>query len=1158
MASKPLRLWRDLALLPVTALAFYTSQNGRVYLLSGEDNVLSIRDTTSEDRVLCCSLKIFEAQSIHGFHLSTPPSLDPSFDSKQSILSQEGSLLVWGGQSISVVSCAVLEDAIQGSLMLLDSCICTETKAPDWIYDGLISPFDFSKGVLILAHNEVLPLSLTPDSTVVLGTVFSISRPILYSANLCWISPKKVLVAGGTVFGEILVWNYRIEDDNCNSPSGELLHVFTGHEGSIFGVQISDEFVGPDADSKPVRLLVSCSDDRTIRVWKILDRGNLQSSLPLVVDGDISTNTLSTLHQARETGFGDAPAALAKKGESPLSMAMGHLSRIWHVKFPSSALVSSPEKFVLPVYSFGEDTTVQLWHFETTWASLLSETSLYERPTTLKYVTSYANHDGKHLWAATLLDDGPLPQIATGGADGKISIIEKGSSHEGVCNGIHMDVMVLKDTPPGNDAKDADGLRQYTFITDNCLVATTKSGKLTAGKFNHDKFGTGAVWVEIDTDQDTTNNLRSCTTMTSPGTGYAMLGTSRGHIYIYSQTKGLQKLVTLSGKIMQLISLKGDGNEPVIQVLVTVFNSSETNIITIDFETGSIVSGFVLTGVDERFIVTAAALVGDFLVVGSRSGFLSIISTVDNKYKLMLEIPPRAFDAVTCITALPGHKSTGLPCFLTTGRDGKYRIYQISTATATTSLFHEASLPFGPVIQTAWFSSQSSELIICGFRSTKLVVWNESKREQIASVECGGAHRVFAHTTSADPNHLRVAFTKASKVYVHSQLKPAFRSLKKGVHGREIRTVAPCGRYLASGSEDTTIRIWEYVNSDGPGRGSLNCVAQLSTHVSGLQSLRWIADEWLLSSSGNEEFFIWRIRKLDAKISGLAAVFQGQLPDKSRDGDLRIMDFDVHVVSTADADSPEFRIHMAFSNSELKTYAYSPKNGFKLLVSGQFTGACLLQIRELKGRGEGSNSLPPLLTASTDGHLALWETASGSDEVSEEPSKYELTLATSAHQNSPKAFDVRYFETPDMGHGYLVVTGGDDNAVGIVRYMSTASGPTSNPSIGAVRAPSYHVTGKFAIRKAHAAAINGLAIGTCGSTAGDDTCVFVTASNDQRAKFWRITGIQSGGVGVDLLHDVYSGVADAGSVEELDDGRGFVISGVGMEVWAVMERKEGS
>ncbi|KAL1898970.1 WD repeat-containing protein 6 [Ceratocystis pirilliformis] len=1152
------RLRRHLALLPVTALAFYTAQhNGRIYVLAAEDNVLNVYESRPRDAASapCCALKVFDAQAIHGIHIGTATTSETN---PESVLAP---ILIWGGQSVTLIPSLMLEDAIANGRMLLDTCLLVETKSPDWIYDGLISPFDPSQGLLVLAHNEVLPVTLAANHSIVLGSIFSISRPILYSANLCWTAPTTVLVAAGTVFGEILVWNYHIADAHSTKPAtAELLHVCTGHEGSIFGVQISSEFTGTDPTSRPLRLLASCSDDRTIRVWDISERASspARTSTASAAEPLSSSNTISALHQPRETGFGDAPGALANEGESPLAMAMGHLSRIWHVKFPSTPLVSSADKFVLPVYSFGEDTTVQLWHFESTWAALLNETSASKPPSTLKHIASYANHDGKHLWSAALLGDSPLPQIATGGADGKISIIEQGNSREADCSGNHMDVMVLQDASPNSGSKDSDGLRQYTFVTDDCLVATTKSGKLTTGTFSQGELDTAAVWVDVATDQDTSDNLRSCTTMTSLGTGHAVLGTSGGHIYVYSLGKGLQKLATLSGKIMQLICLNTGARNSAIQVLVTVFNSPETKILTIDVDAGSIASELILQGIDERFIVTAASFVGDFLVVGSRSGFLSVLCTTNNnnyQYKLVSEIPPRAFDAVACITALPGHKAAESPCFLTTGRDGKYRIYRISAVTGMASLFHEVSLPFGPVVETAWFSSESLDLIICGFRSTRLVVWNESKREQIASVECGGAHRVFAHTASADPNRLRVAFTKASKVYVHSQLKPAFRSLKKGVHGREIRSVAPCGRYLASGSEDTTIRIWEYIGDKTVGRGSMSCVAQLSMHVSGLQSLRWLANEWLFSSSGNEEFFVWRIRKLDAKISGLAAMFQGQLPDKSRDGDLRITDIDVRVISMADVDNPEFRIHMAFSNSELKTYAYSPSSGFRLLASGNFTGACLLQIRGLEkaGAGVGDDVLPPVLTASTDGHLALWEVSRRCDsDVSSGVEKYEMTLATTTHQNSPKAFDINYFETPDGAHGYLVVTGGDDNAIGIVRYVSSTLGSSTAPTPSAA----YKVTGKFAIRGAHAAAINGLAIGSRGARPTDDTCSFVSASNDQRVKLWRVRGTQSGEISVEMLQNAYSGVADAGCIQELDEGRGFVVAGVGMEVWTVGDEGE--
>lgn len=92
------------------------------------------------------------------------------------------------------------------------------------------------------------------------------SRSILYSAHLLWESSNCILIAAGTAFGEIMYWSW------SKSAQGDAItqihQVFLGHEGSIFDVHISKELQrGCCGNLK--RVIASCSDDRTIRLWDV-------------------------------------------------------------------------------------------------------------------------------------------------------------------------------------------------------------------------------------------------------------------------------------------------------------------------------------------------------------------------------------------------------------------------------------------------------------------------------------------------------------------------------------------------------------------------------------------------------------------------------------------------------------------------------------------------------------------------------------------------------------------------------------------------------------------------------------------------------------------------------------------------------------------------
>ena len=144
----------------------------------------------------------------------------------------------------------------------------------------------------------------------------------------------------------------------------------------------------------PSRVLASCSDDRTVRLWDISD---LDSECP------------SLTEIQRETGFGStdqsnvyAPPLLAK--------AMGHISRIWSIHFlREEASATRP----LALASFGEDGSRIAWEVKT----ITEETGALRYELEQSHITPL--HVGKNIWSATI-DDG---RCATGGADGAIALL---------------------------------------------------------------------------------------------------------------------------------------------------------------------------------------------------------------------------------------------------------------------------------------------------------------------------------------------------------------------------------------------------------------------------------------------------------------------------------------------------------------------------------------------------------------------------------------------------------------------------------------------------------------------------------------------------------------------------------------------------------------
>ena len=227
----------------------------------------------------------------------------------------------------------------------------------------------------------------------------------------------------------------------------------------------------------------------------------------------------------------------------------------------------------------------------------------------------------------------------------------------------------------------------------------------------------------------------------------------------------------------------------------------------------------------------------------------------------------------------------------------------------------------------------------------------------------------------------------------------------------------------------------------------------------------------------------------------------------------------------------------------LKTWKYTSAKGraerepWSLLAHGQYTTACLTAASILRY----GNSAWPVVTTATDGHVAFWS-------LTETSRNLACHCIQPVHQSSIKA--IAKWKLTDSA--WLIVTGGDDNALGIC--VVAMDEETEEPKSSTLSIP-----------RAHAAAITAVEILLGRSLHGSDNrfdLTVATASNDQRVKLWDIKvdmrkpGVQ--GVRVRREANHFSAVADISSMavlpsQDVDEERvvKILICGVGMEVWRV-------
>lgn len=1103
------------------------------------------------------SKRVFKAQAVHGISVYSETYADVI------------KLVVWGGCLIRALEVSFTPEDIHKTTPIF--CLSETARASDWILDLALrfsSLEDVAEGhdgicVAVTAHNALVRITIHREHTVgdeksrftvsVLELTSS-SRSILYSADVFWESEDCVLVAAGTAFGEIMYWSWN--NDTTIGASSQIHRVFLGHEGSVFGVRISKELPS-DCCQSLKRVIASCSDDRTIRIWDVSD---VAIRAPPTGPSDQRRDAERTHH----TGFSNAAFDLDMLSSSQcLAIGWGHASRVWTIQF----LESKPCEGALYLVSAGEDATARTWKLT---PNPVGEDAL---PYQLIQQNHAAHHSGKNIWSCSVYDrEAGQQYVACGAADAKITtsplVRTPARSKENRYQEYTVsDILSLAQvdhqatssntlTQAHKSSKKAEFFRSYCFFDRESFLLTTNSGNILLGSLhtNANLGSTDALKAVSFIDQ--IQDLRGYSICTSDvASGTAFVAGSSGTIYVYSGASNfLSKLCTLDGKIGEMFAtnLPQSGGQYKIALLATLVGKKEAILLYVNtaIEGTPFIDETVVVPVSEVLsgsMITAMSLnttqSSSFLHLGFRRGSIAIYAipkseaeSVSRATLLRLIEKGHGDETVTALQWQASSADTSVGCLASVGRDGCLAIHCMDLDANYVELVHNLALPIGPNIEGLYL--HNDHLMVHGFSSKKWVLYDVTAEEEIMGVETGGAHRSWAFQPEQGTGQGgTLVWTRASTMQICSQAEANHDVIRRGGHGREIKAVAisqgPYGQLIATGAEDTDIKIFKYIGGD------LLCERTLRQHTTGIQHLQWSSDgEFLFSSGGCEEFYIWRIRQLPSAM-GIGIVCEFIYAPESEHADLRIMSFDASQHDTG------YDIALIFSDSSMKVYRYTPSAAVKWqpLAKGLYFTSCLTQCLFL--------APDSILTAGTDGHAVTWPLSAETIRRPVDPASQAVDVAwqepVRIHQSSSKALDSRRLDDTTR----LLASGGDDGSLAII--CTRTAGSHNN----------MHTAAPLLLNRTHASAVTACAILT-----HKDRIIVLTSGNDQWLKLWEVhvgrvsennaTSTESSRysastIAVERLGKIKTNVADVSSMAILEseeaDGNGRVlICGVGMEV----------
>ena len=427
-------------------------------------------------------------------------------------------------------------------------------------------------------------------------------------------------------------------------------------------------------------------------------------------------------------------------------------------------------------------------------------------------------------------------------------------------------------------------------------------------------------------------------------------------------------------------------------------------------------------------------------------------------------------------------------------------------------------------------------------------------------------------------------------------------SVIPAMHGQQITSVAvlrvdPDGITVATGSEDTTVRITSIhfspgdgltANKNRAGISSHHVLSTLTRHISSVRALKHLRDDYdddgvfLISGGGRAQLCAWKLtlapnqaqatlladhrghsaarknhRKPTRRVNGVAQ-------EEEQLSDLRFMSLDVVrrdgeqalLIAAAGSDGFLRLFRLDLTTKEMRICART---------AVRYGARCLLHVQFFRDDTKRGHLI--LANSSTDGVLSVWriESPQDTEKIHAESQKddhdddddddhvrvssvpkgkmtFRWTQSVSCHQSGFSHFDLR--KTNDDGNrGIRCVSGGDDNAIRVMTFNCE----DDNNDVENFRFTKGEVQKPFTIADAHATQIT--------SVHWIDHRHFVSVSIDQRVNVWQYQCDAPRGTSAEeqlfkLLASAMTDVADvaASALVKAQKKTFLVIVGIGLQL----------